>query len=271
MNWLKSIFYGLLCGLSEYLPISLLGHQSLFAGLFGAQIRNPVSDLLIHLSLLVVVVLTNYSFVMRIRRELKVSVQRSRRDRIAHSARYDSQLIKAASLPLIIMLFLRPLVFDVFDNSLFLAFGFLLNGIVLHLPSRLMKGNKNARSMSAADAFLIGAAGGLSVFPGISGIGASLSVAAMRGADCNDALNWGLILCIPALIVQCIIDVFSIPGANFVTYAFGHYLLIILGTVAGGYLSVLMIRALSSRNGISGFAFYSWGAALLSLILFMIV
>ena len=271
MYWLKSLFYGFVCGLSEYLPISSSGHQMLFTGLFGSQIKNPISDLLIHLSLLAVIVFSNYSFIMRIRREIKSSSRRNGRERIANTTRYDRQLIKTASLPLVVVLFLLPATYQFMDNLLLLAAGFLINGVILFLPSRFMKGNKDAKNMSAADAFLIGTVGGLSVFSGISCIGASVSIASLRGADYRESLNWGFMLCIPALAVRIILDVIAIPGGNFISYSFWHYLLIILGTVAGGYLSIFTVRALSAKSGLSGFAFYSWGATLLALILYMIV
>ena len=38
----------------------------------------------------------------------------------------------------------------------------------------------------------------------------------------------------------------------------------------GGYLAIIFIRFLTEHSGYSGFAYYSWGAALFCLALFLI-
>ncbi len=273
MHWLKSIVYGIVCGLSEFLPISSSGHQVLFTDIFGSQIQNPVSELLIHISLLVAVVIANYSAIMRLRREAKIGNKRRGTGHNYNSLRsqYDIRLIKNAALPLVVLLLLRPLTATLSNNALVLALCFVLNGVILFLPTRLLQSNKDAKNMSAADALLIGLSGGFSVFAGISRIGASVSVATIRGADHKEALNWCLLLSIPALIVQIVLDFFTISSGIMDPYAFGHYLLIIAGALTGGYLGIFMIRSILSKAGFFGFAFYSWGAAMLTLVLYMIV
>ncbi len=269
MHWLKSILYGIVCGLSEFLPISLSGHQDLFTNIFGAQTQNPIADLLVHLTLLACVIIANYSTIMKLRREARL---RSRRQiRSVPGSKYDLRLIKNATLPLVILLLLRP-VFSGFSEKLpALALCFVLNGILLYVPMRVLQGNKEAKDMSVADGFLVGLLSGLSVFSGISRIGASVSIATVRGADHTKAVNWGILLSIPALLALIVSDLFAIAGGIAEPYAFGHYLLIMIGTFAGGYLGIYTIRTLISKAGFSGFAYYSWGAAMLSIILYMIV
>ena len=270
MHWIKSVVYGIVCGLSEFLPISLSGHQSLFSILFGSQIKNPVSDLLVHLSLLAVVIFANYALISRLRRDIRTS-SRKVHNYAARRSRYDMQLIKNATIPLVVFLLLRLFIDKFSGNLLILTLCFAVNGVILYLPSRFMRGNKDARNMSAADALLIGLLGGLSVFPGISRIGASASAASARGADHDEALNWCLLLSIPALITQIIMDLIAISSGIPEPYEFGHYLLIIVGTLTGGYLTISILRSIISKSGFSGFAFYSWGAAMLTLVLYMIV
>ena len=271
LNWLKSLLYGLIYGLSEFLPISSSGHRALFSMLFDDQLCNPVSDLIIHICLLIVVIILDYAAIMRIRRNNKITAGGRGRLRADRRTQYDMRLIKTAAIPLICLLLLNPIASDLAENPVVLALFFVLNGVLVYIPSRLLHANKDAKNMSSADAFLIGAAGGLSVFPGFSRIGASVSAATARGADYKESFHWALLLSIPALVTQIVLDCFAIPGATISPVAFGYYFLVMIGALGGSYISITIMRMISANAGITGFAFYSWGAAMLSLILYMIV
>lgn len=127
--------------------------------------------------------------------------------------------------------------------------------------------------MTILDAFVFGIAGALSVFPGISRTGASLSYATMRGVDKQHALNWTLILSIPALLILCVFDIVGIVTtggnpADFVSVL--GYILSSIGAFTGAYLCLFFIRTLISRSNITVFAYYSWGVALLIFVLYLI-
>ena len=48
-----------------------------------------------------------------------------------------------------------------------------------------------------------------------------------------------------------------------------RYLLAAIAAFAGTYLAIRMVRLFAVTTGFSGFAYYSWGAALFSLILYL--
>ena len=128
--------------------------------------------------------------------------------------------------------------------------------------------------MSRLDGFLIGLSGVLSVFPGISRVGATLSAASARGADRHNALSWSLLLSIPALVVLMGFDVLNLATQGidaFVVQRLIEYILTFITAYGGGYLSILIMRFLAVRSGFSGFAYYCWGASLFTFILYMAI
>lgn len=273
MSWFEGLIYGLISGISEFLPISSHAHQRILMLLFGVESRDPVRDLLVHLAILLSVYSGCRGMIEHLRRETQ---QKARSGKYMHTARshLDLRLVKNAAVPMLIGLLVLTYIFGLDGNLLVTALFLLINGIILYIPDRMMQGNKDARSMSVFDSFLIGSAGALSAFTGISRIGGTVSVAVARGADRQNALNWSLILCIPALIALSGIDViriFSAAGSLNVWGNFLSYLLSAAGAYFGGCFGIRLIKSLTVRIGLSGFSFYSWGAALLSFVLYLTV
>ena len=61
MNFLTSIFLGLVQGLAEFLPISSSGHLSLFQNFFGLTDAGMFFDVLLHLGTMVSVFVVSFS------------------------------------------------------------------------------------------------------------------------------------------------------------------------------------------------------------------
>jgi undecaprenyl-diphosphatase len=159
------------------------------------------------------------------------------------------------------------------SNYLFLVLFFALNGLVLYIPEHVRQANKEARHMSRFDGILVGVASGLSVIPGLSRVGTGSSIALLRGAGRQNACTWVLLLSIPALVVIVGFDLIALLSSGFgmlTLTSLPVYLLSALFAFAGGWCGIQLLRFLSVRSGYSGFAFYSWGAAMLALILYLI-
>ena len=274
MNWFESFIYGIVSGVAEFLPISSQAHQNLLMQLFGVEMRDPVRDLLVHLAILLALLSGCKVTLGHIRREQ--NQQLHNRNRYRHSSRLllDMRLIKNAAVPMLIGMLIISYVFKQKNNLLLISLFLLINGILLFVPERMMQGNKDVRGMSAIDSLLIGISGALSSLPGISRIGSTTSTAIARGADRQCALNWALLLSIPALVILMgldIISIFSTAGSLDVWGSLLTYLLSAVGAYFGGYASIMLMKFLTVRAGYYGFAYYSWGAALFAFLLYLTV
>ena len=128
--------------------------------------------------------------------------------------------------------------------------------------------------MSRWDALLIGLGSALAILPGISRVGAAVTVATSRGADRQRALDWALLLSIPAVAVLLLLDFIAAIGNGFGIAGITDllkYLIAAAGAGCGTYLGIMLMRFLSVKSGVSGFAYYSWGVALFSGILYLVV
>ena len=273
MNWLESLFYGLISGICEYLPISSFAHQQILLHLFGVEARDPVRELFIHIGMLIAVTTCCKSFLDIIKRERATVYRKQHSIQKKPRLLRDWQLITTAVFPMIFIMILVRYIIKPSDNLMLIALFLVINGIIIFLPERMVRSNKEAGSMSDLDGFLIGSFGALSAFSGISRIGCTYSLAVIRGAAQKHALTWSLILSIYALVCLCIMDIIAVFSIGIHGFWSNFFSYIISGiTALGGSVgSIKIMRHWAARPGNSGFSYYCWGVALISCFLFFAV
>ncbi len=275
MNLLQSLIYGLISGVSEFMPISSLGHQSVLRILFGASQWDPVMDLFVHVALCMTALFVFRGNIEGYVREMGMRQRRGRKRRSYADPRrtYEIRLLITAGVVMLAVLLFTAIARSLEAKPLFTCLFFILNGIMLFIPDYVRQTNKDARMLSGFDGLLIGAASGLRIFSGVSGVGMGLSVALLRGADKKQALNWALMLCIPALLMMCffdIIGIFTVAGLSVTFIGFLGYLFAAIGAAVGGFAILFFVRFLIAHTGFGGYACYCWGMAILTFILYLI-
>ena len=273
MEFLKNFIMGLVSGIAEFLPISSAAHRQITGVIFGTGASDPARNLFIHIAVLFAV----YSATAKKRERLKNAARKQRRKKNGTNsdslANAEYKLLRTATLPLLIIFFLLIYLLPIHDNLIITSLLLLVNGILIFLPDRMLQGNKNAKVITPFDAVFIGIAGALSAFPGFSRIGCVMAAAALRGADKKSSGNWALMLSIPALTAWILIDLISlftwvgIPfWSNLIFYLIGGF-----SAYLGSRLGIYGLRKHIRINGCAGYAYYCWGASLLTLILFLTV
>lgn len=265
MNLLKILLYGLVSGISEILPVSLGGHQAVFRKMFGDSVHFDIYNIFVHIGILLSLTYSCRPMLNRIR------VAGSRNNKAGASA--DRRVIKDARLALIIVTIVSTFLSSNNFSLLWVSLFFILNGIILLIPSLVATANKDARSMSLMDSMLIGFLGGLSVFPGLSRVGTMSTVISLRGGDRNHGVFWTIALCIPAMVILIISDIYIAitQGISFYFSQILHYLLAFAGAFCGAYVATGALQRLAKRIGFSFLSYYSWGLAILTFILYLMV
>lgn len=275
MDWLLSVLYGFISGFSEFIPISSLAHQNIVRQLFDMEYQ-PLQQLLIHGAALLAVTMSCRGQIGRMRRERRLLRIPKKRRKRQPDMRYiqDYRLLKIAAL-LVLLPYLGYSYVSGLQNKLQLVSVFmLLNGFILFIPQHLPSGNKDSRALAPVDGFVVGLAGALSILPGISLVGATSSAAAARGSERSVALNFALLLCIPVLIIFLALDVYAVALSKLAGISALVVVRCLLSAAAayiGSYLGIALMRFLSVKTGFSGFAYYSWGAALFVFVLYLTI
>lgn len=273
LNWLECFLYGLISGLTEFLPVSALAHQTVFLALLGKE-QSAALQLTAHLGALLALLITCAPMLRRMNREWRVyTMPKKRRRRHPDFGTLMEMRVFRTGTAMVLVLFLGyNLVHDLYQRLWLLAILLGINGILLYIPQFLPGANKGAQSLSRLDAVLIGIAAGCGIVPGISATGSAISIGRIRGADRKYAADLALLLCIPGLLVLILLEVLGVAAAGF-SFAGIHILFCCITAVSSflsAYWSIVLMRYLAVKVGYGGFAYYCWGLALFTLILYLI-
>lgn len=275
MNFFESIIYGIVSGLTEIFPVSAQANQMVLRQLFGVPQKEPIRDLLIHMAVFAAILLSCRGMFSKIRREQVIAHRMRRNPSQIRTLKgvYDMRLVRTAA-PIMLVGMLGNLLFkDIYQNRPLFSLLLLINGALILIPTYMHQGNRDARTMTGLDGMLIGFAAALSAIPGISRNGAIMFMALVREADKNNGVIWALILSVPAMIILAFLDIiamFTVGIGTITVIILIGYLLSMVFAFAGAYIGVTLIRLLIKRSDYSFFAYYDFGLALLSFVLFLI-
>lgn len=270
LNWLESLVYGLLSGFAEFLPISSEAHRTLFLKLVGAG-DDPISRLAVHLGAVLAVAICSATYISKLNRERRISAIPIRKRKRQPDLRtlLDLKVIRSAAIPIILWFAAYPFVWDQCQRLWILCLALLVNGIILYIPQHFPSANKDSMNLTALDSWLVGFVSGIGVFPGISRLAGALSTFQIRGADLRFALDISFLLYIPAAVGLLVFDCIGIVTTGGAFHLF-NFLTTGIASFGGACCGIYLMRFLAVKSGYSGFAFYSWGAALLALVLYLV-
>lgn len=275
MNFIHSVLYGFIAGISEFLPISSLAHGVLLTELLGTDAPSAFVKFLCHVGFAAALLVTCKDTLRSLSREYLLSQRPKRRrsrDPIKRSI-YDIALIQTAFYPLAFGFFCYPYFSRILNDMQWIAVFLAINGIVVFLPPYIRSGNKDSLSMTRGDGFLLGLAAGLGCIPGISRIAAATTVCSIRGADRKQSLHWALLLSIPAIAFMLGFDIRDIlmQGAGIGGFSGLIVAVITAGfSYLGAFSGIRIMQYLSVNTGYSGFSYYCWGAALFMFALYLL-
>lgn len=275
LNWLHSIVFGLVSGITELLPVSAPAHEALVNKLFGIG-DIPLLRLLVHVAVWEALYLS-------LREEVNLMLQEREISRIPPRQRHrqpdpirtrDLKLTRTALLVMVLgfvaAFFLRSVTMDLSRIAVFLV----INGVILYIPGHLPVGNKDSRSMTPADGVVLGLSAAAAIFPGISRMGTVISAATGRGAGKENALHWALLLDLGAMLFVIGYDSMALLTAGLGMISFSTMICCVFACAAafgGAFAGIRMMRFLAFRTGISGFAYYCWGAALFAFLMYLTI
>lgn len=276
MNFLQSIIMGIVSGFAELLPISAQAHRSLLRCMMGIPNEDPVFRLIIHIATLAALLWCCREDIRRLRRTramLRIP-PRKRRHQPDMPWVYTLRLLRSAAILLVIgRVFTMQLSF-INDELQILTFTLIANGILLLIPSLVRNGNKDSRNMPRLDGILMGLGAGLSVIPGFSQVGATVSVGISRGVDRKYALKFAYLLLIPGILIHILFDLIAIAAGSAVVFSGLGFAVALVGGIAcflGCLIGYRLMNFLAFSTNFSAFSYYCFGVGLFCFVLFLTI
>ncbi len=233
MDWVAALLLGALQGLTEWLPVSSSGHLALAEHYFGVE--APVSfNVMLHFGTLLAVT----AFFRRDLRE------------IAGDKKLLAGLAVALVPTALIGLAFKPFFESLFSSPPAIAFALLVTAAFLVLSEKL----RPVKLPFFTSAFLVGAAQGFAVAPGLSRSGATIGAGLLSGVSREKAARFSFLLAVPAIAGATLLE--GVKAFSFVGLDAFAVLAGVAAAAVTGYLSIGVLLGAVKKKRFSWFAAY---------------
>jgi undecaprenyl-diphosphatase len=252
--------YGLVQGLTEFLPVSSSGHLRIVPALFGWKDPGSAFTAVIQLGTMIAVVL----FFWRELLHISVAWLRGIVDSDVRSSlecRMGWYLI-VATLPVVVLGVIFSSQVETDGRNLWLIAGALIvMALVLLVAERVGSQNRDEEDLNRGDALVVGTAQALALIPGVSRSGSTITGGLFRGLDRVTAARFSFLLSVPAVVGSGLYETRKIGGPN----APGMGVTVVATIIAFvvGLASIAWLLKFVSRHSTTVFIWYRIGLGLL--------
>lgn len=286
MSVIHAIILGILQGITEFLPVSSFGHlcaaQHLMGGTRGSGV---LFEVMLHIGTMAALILFLWKDIRKIGIELigmimdlignaNIFLYNRRTGKnltyariVTGTYRKLTALLIVSTLPTMLIGYqCKRLIVRTAASHMFSGIGLLLTGVILLVVDYSnINGNKGTREADYGDAMWMGICQGISVFPGISRLGLTMSAGLFCGMNRKFAVKYSLLMSIPAVIGAFFVEMGEFTS---VSMTVGRGFTYILGMLVAGIVGYLVIRFmvnLVNQLKLRYFAFYCFAAGIIVL------
>jgi undecaprenyl-diphosphatase len=264
MTLLQSIFLGIIQGLTEFIPVSSTAHLLIGQRLLGLPANDAMFSFLVIVQLGTLVSLFAFYW-----NDLLSILKATLNLREPTPQRDLGLFIVVATIPALVAGFLlKDAVEALFEQPMLQAsIRLFAAAILLTLAEALTRKDRTLVSMTGWDALLIGVMQVISVFPGASRSGTTISGGMFRGFDRPSAARFAFLMSVPVLLAAGgyeMLDVVQMPdlGQFLPVLAVGFITAAIVG-----WFAIKWLIAYLSKHSLYVFAAY---CAVLGAIVFFL-
>ena len=274
----SAIILGIVQGVAEFLPISSSGHLAVLQNLFdlSAGEDHLFFDVLLHLGTLISICVCYWGDIVAMVREVFIVLRGGRR---ADGTPVQGHLgaarlflmIVVGTLPLFLVLPINDKVEELYYITPFIGAALLLTGCVLFVSDKMAPGTRTERNMRFRDALTIGLCQCVATIPGLSRSGTTITAGIATGLDRTFAMKYSFLLSLPAVLGANLLSFIKAIGEESIEASLiPAYLLGMLAAMLSGIAAISLMKLIAKKRKFGWFAYYCWGAGVLTIILSLI-
>jgi undecaprenyl-diphosphatase len=268
MSVIEAVLWGILQGLTEFLPVSSSGHLVLVPWLTGREPSSFTFDILVHFG-------TLFAILIYFRQDLRDLIDgglvllRTRSIETPEARLAWLILLSLVPAALVVLLF-RHLLIQLFSAPPAAAALLLVTGTAMFLAERYAARERGMECLHKRESVIIGVAQSVALAPGISRSGATISTGLALGLRRPDAARFSFLMAIPAILGATLLEFIdllrgAVPDESTLVLAAGF-----MAALISGYLAIALLLRHLQRRGLRPFAYYCWAMGLFSLIVFLV-
>jgi len=250
----QAFFFGVLQGLTEFLPISSSGHLVIFQHYMGLEGPMLFFNILLHVGTLSAVVVF-------FRRELWLILLsliklNPGKGEILQQRKLFLMLI-LGTIPTAIVGFILQRGKEFLFEGVFIPGGMLLfTGIFLWLGEKFSFKTGRKKKVGVGDALLIGFMQGVAILPGVSRSGVTISCGLMRGLKREVSFQYSFLLFIPAVVGALVLEGRETSSSSIP--ALLPSLVGVLTAFLTGIVALITLRKVLREKKLIIFSWYCW-------------
>ena len=253
LEYLKFVIYGLIQGLTEFIPVSSTAHLKVISLFFRIDDPGPSLSAIIQLGSVFALIWYFRNDIFKTR-----SISPKNIFYLLHKRLFRSILI--GTLPIIVLggtikLF-SPYFFDnVLRSNLSIALVSFIMAFFMYIADNSKKGSINIKNHKFSDSFLIGCFQAFAIFPGVSRSGITISTALVSGWDRGDAAKFSFLLGMPAISLAALVEFIS-SFNEFSSFSFFPLFVGLITTFVSSLLAIDFLLKFYSSKGLKLFIIY---------------
>lgn len=259
MTWWQAIILGIIEGITEFLPVSSTGHLTIAEKLMGMSLEDPsivAFTAVIQIGAILAAILYFWSDIWRVFTAWWAGLWRAS-ERKTFDYRYGWAIILGSVPIAIIGLTFKDEIETVLRSLWFVAIGLIGWSVVMWLADRAGKrATRGEQQTTWKDTLVIGAVQCLSLIPGVSRSGATISAGLFRGFDRVAATKLSFFLGIPALVAAGFLQTVTQYQHIADGVGWGNTLIAAAVSFVVGYVSIAWLLKFVAQNSFSAFIWY---------------
>ena len=254
MEYLKFILYGLIQGLTEFVPVSSTAHLKVISLFFGVDDPGSSVSAIIQLG-------SVFSVLWYFRHDLfKLRIQSSKK---IFSYLLHERLVRSifvGTIPIVLLggtikLFIPHFFYNFIRSNLSIALVSFFMAIFMYIADSSKKGYINLKNHNYLDSFIIGLSQAFAIIPGVSRSGITISTGLVYGWERADVAKFSFLLGIPAISFAAIVEFIS----SFNEFSSLSFLPLIVGlstTFLSSLIAIDFLLKYFSSHGLKLFIIY---------------
>ena len=264
MDIIHLVLLGLVQGITEFLPISSSAHLILLPGIMGWQDQGIVYDIAAHLGSLIAVIIYFRRDILNV---IRPWMSHRHEPEIAAKRPLLIYII-TASIPIAIVGFLF---YDLISNQMrsaeLIASASIFFGLLLFWADKTGVRMKTFSQLKLDNVLVIGLAQALSLIPGTSRSGITMTAALMMGFDRKAAARFSFLLAIPTILMAGGYQALRYFTGESMT-DWGAFLIVALVSCISAYIAIHVFLKFIESTGMLPYVIYR---ILLGLLIFIVV
>jgi len=249
-----AVIYGLIQGITEFLPISSSGHLALIPSFFELKDPGVIFDLVMHVGTALAVIVYFRKDVLRLLGEFKLIVVKKD---IQNTGFFFQNFILATMVSFICILLIKDIALANGRSSTFIAINLIFFGILMFISD--LKKDTNVNLVEKRDfkrSILIGFSQSLAIFPGVSRSGITLTASRFSGMDRLQASRFSFLLSLPIIAASVAYKLPAILKGDAITVELSVVLIGVIVSFVVGLVTIHFFLQIIAKMGLWAFMVY---------------